>query len=794
MASNLSSNDNNFNPEVQDEDVIDVKAIIGKLIGNWYLFVASALLFLALAVIYAYFAKPEWKTSSKILVEDQKNSPSQALNGGINSDLSSLFNIKSSADNEIEILKSRSLMTQVVNLMQLNIRTYIKTGFKYIEIYHNEPFKIEIKNSRDTIKDQDYFIEILNNENFKISNGSENINIEAHFGREIQLPQFKLTLNKSSLFKSNGKYKILVQSPDVAVSNFLENYAVDLSSKQATTIDLSLNYPNAKKSEDILNKLMLVYLQNNLQNKVSIADSTMRFIRDRLVIVSEELANIEKQLQNYKQQNNIADISEQSKALVSGASDYYNKLNEIEVQLVVVRDLNNYLNKAGNGQTIPSSLTTKDPAFGQAINAYNELIAQREKLKLSYTDENPVIQNITQQADIARRALLKSVSTYQNSLLVSRAELNKQNASFTGKIKQVPAKERVFLDYSRQQNLEQSLYLFLLQKREETAISKTSTISSSRIIDYAKSDFKPFKPKRSIIYIFGLIVGLILPAIYLFIKELLNIRINTKSDIQKITAVPIIGEISHNKDGKSLVVDRLSRTVISEQFRGMRTNLQYILDNQKSNVLLFTSSMSGEGKSFLSLNLGSALVLTGKKVVFIELDLRKPKLSESVGVDNSNGYTNYVISDTTTVDSILKPLIFHENCFLISSGAIPPNPAELLMSHKLEELITELKTRFDYVIIDCAPVGLVADALLIERLTDLTFYVVRQEYTYKSQLRIVNDLKISGKAKNLYLVVNDIKVEKNGSGYGGYGYGGYGYGGYGEEPEKTSWFAKYFKR
>jgi len=269
-----------------------------------------------------------------------------------------------------------------------------------------------------------------------------------------------------------------------------------------------------------------------------------------------------------------------------------------------------------------------------------------------------------------------------------------------------------------------------------------------------------FKPNKSTIYIFGLILGLLLPAIYLFIKELLNIRINAKDDLVKITNIPVIGEISHDAEERNLVVDKTSRSVVSGQFRAMGTNLQFILKDHAANVILLTSSMSGEGKSFIALNLGSAFALNGKKVVFMELDLRKPKLSENMGINNSKGYTDYAISDSVKIDDILKPLWFHENCFLIPSGAIPPDPAELLTSQKLKKIIDGLKRRFDYIIIDCAPVGLVTDALLIEKLADITLYVVRQEYTYKSQLGIVNDLKLNKKVKNIYIIVNDV-VRKN---------------------------------
>jgi capsular exopolysaccharide synthesis family protein len=361
-------------------------------------------------------------------------------------------------------------------------------------------------------------------------------------------------------------------------------------------------------------------------------------------------------------------------------------------------------------------------------------------------------------------------------LQVSQSAFQKQNSFIQGKISDAPVKERIYLDYSRQQSLKQDLYLFLLQKREETAISQTATISSVRILDNAESDEKPYAPKQSLIYLIGLFAGIFLPAAGLSIKEMLNIRINSKSDIEKHTSVPLLGEISRNINKSKQLIYNDFRSIISEEIRAVRTNLKYVTEKGKSNVILFTSSMSGEGKSFISLNLGNSIAMSGKKVVLLELDLRKPRLLKNIGIENDYGFTNYVIStEEDSISNLIKPSTFNENFFFISSGPIPPNPTELLMNDRLKILIDDLRTKFDYVIIDSAPVGLVSDALIIEEFVDITCYVVRQNYTYKSQLGIVNDLHRSKKAKHLYLIVNDIELKKNNiTGYG-HGYGHYGY-------------------
>ncbi|WP_295768788.1 polysaccharide biosynthesis tyrosine autokinase [uncultured Mucilaginibacter sp.] len=764
MSENLLSTKNNTT-HTDGDDIIDVKKIVNKVVHQWPLYLASILLCTALAVVYAYFSNPTWRITSKILVKDEKGTSPRALSGSISSEFSSIFNAGSTADNEIQVLKSRTIMQKSVQAMQLNVRTYVKTGLKWKEIFKQIPFVLNLDYKVDTIAKREYLIEFINDESYKISNNSEDISITANFKNPVQLGQYNLSLTYIAGIKYSKNYKIVIEDIDATIANFSQNFTVSLADKQASAIDLSLNYQQPEKGEAILNKIMQLYLSTNLQNEMQIADSTMAFINTRINLVSKELNDIEQHFEQYKTRNNLANINEQSKALVTSASGYYDKLTQQDIQLSIIQDLERYLNNSQNKKVIPSSLINPaDQSFGQAINSYNELLLTRDKASLSYTEDNPIIQNIDKQINNARVNLIQNLETYKKSLQVGKSQLEKQNVEFADELRKMPNKERNYLDFARQQNLKQELYLFLLQKREETAISRNSTISNSRILDPAKSDFLPEKPKKSVLYIIGFVLGIVLPSAYIFVKELFNVRITSRSDIDAVTKIPILGEIGHNSDKQSLVAGTNSRSVISEQFRSLRTNLQFVLDSSKSNVLLFTSSMSGEGKSFLSLNIGSALALTGKKVVFLEMDLRKPKLSASVGLANDNGFTNYAISDDPNYDikKLLKPLSFNPNCYLVSSGPIPPNPAELLLSDRLTQLIDYLKAEFDYIIIDCAPVGLVTDALMFEKFANLTFYVARQGFTYKAQLEIANDLINTNKIKNLYLIINDIKAHKAG--------------------------------
>ncbi len=759
----------------KEENVSEFRNLMAVVINYWYLFAAGVAICLIAAFCYIQYLPSQWNIASKIIVEDDKNSPSKSLTSNVSSDLSSLFDIKSNADNEVKVLKSRSLLKKVIADLNINIHVYKKSALRSTELFGDAPFTVQLSNNEDLPKISKYVVEILNADTYRLTDSKNDVDVTGSFGRPVQLANYNLVLDKAKKFEPEGKYNVIVKSLKQAENELAGKFTAGLDDKQATVIDLQLSYENPKKGELILQKFMQFYLQNNLANKIRIADSTMKFIDNRLIVVGAELNKVEKNLERYKVSNKISDINAQSKALIEGANDYQKKLNDNDVQLAVVNDLYKYVNDVNNPQVVPSSLITKDMSFGSAINAYNEMLIRKEQLKLTLLETSPVIKNLDQQIELARTALMSSLKNYRHSLQISQAEVKQQNSEIDSKIANAPVKERIYLDYSREQSLKQDLYLYLLQKREETAISQTATISNCRILDNAESEEDPYGPKRSLIYTIALFAGLFIPATGLSLKELFNTRISTKADIEKHTDVPLLGEISRNNNKKKLLIYNDARSIISEEIRALRASLKYVTDRKKSNVIMFTSSMSGEGKSFISLNLGNSIAMSGKKVVLLELDLRKPKLLKYIGVNTSYGFTDYVVSEDSDLDKLIKPSTFNDNFYFISSGTVPPNPAELLMGDQLKTLIQTLKKKFDYVIIDTAPVGMVADALIIEEFADITCFVVRQNYTHKSQLGVLNDLRRSGKIKQLYLIVNDIEVKNNNiTGYG-YGYGNYNY-------------------
>jgi tyrosine-protein kinase Etk/Wzc len=776
-----------FKSDFNEEGGFDLKKLFATLRNYWYLFVCSIIASVGIAFLVAMSISPSYEINSKITVDDPNASTmSRASSGGM-MDFSDLLGTPNNAYNEMDILRTRNLMNQVVRELHLNITLLKKEKLKYQETFLDAPVSIRTIGKSDFENGYAFDMEI--NEKsvhvksyypmFEKKDGDFSIDTTVDYGLPIPLRGFQLIIDKNEGLFEPGDFRLGLQSVDSRAIGLVRGLAIELTDKKSTTMSLTFEYPNPDKGEAILQTLMKVYLRYNVLNKQEIADSTLSFIDNRLQIVSSELSGVENEFTAFKRRNSIADVDEQSKALIGNVSASKSKQDELEIQLSVLDSISNQINSPQAKQIVPSSLGVADPVFALAIASYDQLLIQRQQLALSYKESNPIIKNLDEEIEAAHQSLLKSFATYRNGLLISLGTLKGKNTELHDIINKVPQKERVFLDYARQQNLKQELYLYLLQKREETAISRTSTIPTARIIDSARSGNRPIKPKKPLILLLGFAVGFVLPTGFLYFGKLLNNKIVGKDDVQEHTSVPIIGEIGNSIEKLPLSIDKHSRSMLLEEFRALRTNLQFVLNNDKSNVILVTSSMSSEGKTFLTVNLANVIAFSGKKVIMLELDLRRPALGESLGVKHDFGFTNYIISGNVNAADVIKPVSFSENVWILPSGPIPPNPTEMLMSDRFTYLIDQLKKQFDYILIDSAPVGLVSDAQLIEKFADVSIYVVRQNKTLKSQLDILNSLIADHKFRKAYVVINDIKKSKRT--YYGYGYGA----NYGEYFKKT---------
>lgn len=767
------------------EEQIDIKSILIKFLDKWHWFIISICICLIGAFLYIKFTPPMYQIGARVLVNSNEDSGMGKQSGAL-MDLSSIIGGKNSVDNEAEILKTRFLMEQVVRKLQLNIVYSREDGFVNKELY-TSPFKLIILNSVDTIKATDLTLARLSTNKFKIS--GKKFEKVGEWNKKLHIPgvgEVMMSPTEVPFSPGDFNYFVTIKSIDERVNELSRQLVVEFTNKKSTIIDLNLSYALPKKGEDILNTLINQYISTNLEDKNTIADSTTQFIRKRLNVIATELGDVEDKVQNFKKGNKLADMTEQGKLLVQSSSEFSAELAKAETQVSILSDLEIYLkDESKNKRVFPASLLPQDMVFSGLMNQYNALLIERDKQLLSVTETSPFVRNIDEQIASLRQGILANIQSTKNTFVITRDKLRNQLAQASSQISGVPEIEKDYLKLARNQQIKQELYIFLMQKAEETAISKTSNISIAKTIDPPKSAVNPISPKKRLVYIAGIILGLIIPMGLLFIIEMLSTSVSSKEDIMERTSVPIIGEISHNSSNDNLIVATSGRSAISEQFRALRTNLSFFLKGQNEKVILLTSSMSGEGKSFTAINLANILALSGKKVLLMELDLRKPGLSSKLGVSNNVGFSNYSIDPSISISSIIKPLTMNENMFIISSGPLPPNPAETLIAGHVPDLIKNLKEKFDYILMDAPPIGIITDAQLLADYSDAVIYLVRQGVTKKDQIQIVDELYNTGKLKNMGIVVNDI-IHK----YYGYGYG---YGSYGEEV-KSNWFKRIFNK
>lgn len=767
---------------------INLEKLISRLVNYWPSILISVLVALLFAFGYLRYVTPQYLIKARVLVKSEKT---QAPNGALLEELG-MAPAASNVENEVEIFKSRILMQRVVEDMNLHIQYFIPGAVKTTSLYNDIPFTIVPVSPDSTIKTyQQYTVNIVNNI-FTIRYNDKSI--KAVSGDTLVLPQgrfvFKGNITDGTYYNVD-EFLVTISPVDVIADSYLGSLVVEIINRQINIINLSLRDVIANRGEDVLSKLIEVYQQANVDDKNEVANGTISFIEDRLNLVTGELGTVEKSIEHFKSTNKITDVEAQSKLLLDNTGNNLQELTQKEIQLRVLESLEKYIQDNNNIRRImPATLIGEDVTLVGIVSDYNNLQLQRQKLMLTYTENSPYVKNVDIQLEDLRQGMKNYITSLRRGYQVTVNELRTRAGIIENDIRQVPSKERQYLEFARQQHIKQELYLFLLKKREETAISKSATVSNLKIVDPSRNTGAPVFPVRTRIYLMAFVVGLIVPGIRIVIKELFNNRVSSKADIESGTNMPILAEIASVADGHSIVVRKDSKTIVAEQFRALRTNIQFMLTDETEKVVMITSSMSGEGKSFISINLASAIALSGKKVLLIELDLRKPKIAQHLQLNNQHGFSTYAIGKDT-IDAIITPSGVTDGFDIIASGPIPPNPAELIMLPKTQQLINELKSKYDYILLDTAPVGLVTDAQLLSPYSDAVIYILRQGYTYKQQLKAADTLYKSGKMKRMGLVVNDVEIKKGSE----YGYGKYGSGYYDDEIG-TSGFnvSKFIKR
>ena len=540
-----------------------------------------------------------------------------------------------------------------------------------------------------------------------------------------------------------------------------------------------------------------MYNRNTNNDKNEIAQKTAEFIDERIGIISKELGSTEANLESFKRDAGITDLTSEAQIALAGNAEYEKKSVENRTQISLVNDLRKYL-RGNEYEVLPSNVGLQDAALIGAIERYNEMLIERKRLLRTSTENNPAIVNLDTSIRAMKANVQATLEGTLQGLMITKESLDREASRYSRRISNAPGQERAYVSIARQQEIKAGLYLMLLQKREENAIALAATANNAKIIDEAIADDIPVSPKRSMIYLIALVLGIGIPVGIIYLIDLTKFKIEGRADVEKLTSVPVVGDIpltdeKNDKNG-SIAVFENKNNLMSETFRNIRTNLQFMLDNDQK-VILVTSTVSGEGKSFVSSNLAISLSLLGKKVVIVGLDIRKPGLNKVFNLSSKEkGITQYLANPEMDLMSLIQQSDVNKNLYILPGGTVPPNPTELLARDGLDKAIEILKKNFDYVILDTAPIGMVTDTLLIGRVADLSAYVCRTDYTHKAEYTLINELYHEKKLPNLCTIINgvDLKRRKYGYYYGygkygkHYGYGkryGYGYG-YGQEKKK----------
>ena len=751
---------------------LSLRDLFYKYVRFLPIFVLSVAVALFGAYAYLRYATPIYSTQSTMVIKtgdpNGRNDKYDDIFGG-----SKGSNIQS----EIEVLKSKGLMTRVVQKKNLQYSYFIKGQIKSQDIYKQTPFKLTTISLADSNSGFTLKLKFNKDGSFKINKDP----IFVPLGREFrnQFGIFRIDRVGTNKF-SSALYSVVYTPTAQAASAFAGGIVVTPKSLGTGIINISMQSTSAMLAADVINQLMTDYGDYTRELKMRTADSTLAFIDGRMVLLGKELDSVQDRLLKYTQSNNLIDMDRQSNAFFSNISDADKAINNLQLQMTTADFVESYLGdkKNSNSQVlVPSSLGLSDATLNGLIGQYNQLQLERQALKeANIPVNNPVLVEMNMQVEKIRINLLENLANIKRSFVKTIGAMKNNSNAAQEQLTVMPAKERGYFEIKRQVEMKQAIFTLLQQKREETAISKAATVGNSQIVEYAYVSNTPISPQRKNIQIIAILAGLAIPALFIFGAELFNDKVTTRFDVEKITNAPILGEVGHSFKGKSLIVNKTTRSMVAEQFRIIRSNLQYIIGKKEKNTIMVTSSFSGEGKSFVSLNVASVMALAGKKTIILELDIRKPKIISGLNMAKGPGLTNYLIGKSD-LEELIQPVPDMENLYVLGCGPVPPNPAELLLDPKVEEMFKHLQEKFDVVVIDTAPVGMVSDAQTLSKFADCSLYIVRQGYTFKKQITLVDEFYLENKLPHVAIIINDVKIK---AGYGYYGYGRYGYGqGYG---------------
>jgi capsular exopolysaccharide synthesis family protein len=765
---------------------LNVKELFFKYIRFLPLYVICVALSLIGAYIYLRYATEIYRSTGQIVIRDESSSGKA---GDDKLDALMQPDSRKNVQTEIEILQSRPLMSRVVEALNLNFNYISKGRFKELNVYKIAAFRIEALKVSDSSQSFTLNLFFPTQQTFKV-NGSQQT---YSFGQTFSNKYGEFRMVRVSNGSINQECKV-VWNPTVQQASMLLGGLVVTPKQNTGILALTMEATSPDLAADVINRLVEEYKVATIEDKNEVTKKSLNFIDANLRDRERELDSIKRIFVAYQKANNVIEPQLQTANYFSRVEDAIRQEQQQRIQLNNALQLLDYLSNPSTAKNpVPSSLGISDPTLNDLVSSYNKAQLERKALLENAPPGNVVVQQKTEETEALRNKILENVKNIRQAYGTAIGTLQSSSGQAVSQIRTLPNKKQELLNIQQQLESKAQIYNTLLSKREESAIALASTISNTKVLQEALPVFTPIKPNNQSTKILAILIGVVVPTVLIVILELINDKVTSRNDVERITDATILGEIGHSSVDKALIVTPGNRKFISEQFRILRSNLQYVLPNIERPVIMVTSSFSGEGKSFISTNVGAVMALANKKTIILEFDIRKPKIVSGLGMQKSKGLTNYILGQATLEELPVK-VSGNENLYVLPCGPIPPNPSELLLDEKLATLFEYLRRNFDVVIMDTAPVGMVSDAMTLSKFADCTLYIVRQGHTYKKQISLIEEYYNEHKLPKISIVLNDVKAK---AGYGNYGYGGYGYGygygaGYFEEEEESSTMNKWF--
>jgi len=789
------------------EDEIDLGVLVKALRSKWHYYLFAFFICTSLAVAYIKFSLPVYEVQSSVLVQDPKSTQKNIediLSGDILGNPNTLAT-------EIGILGSHTVIENTIKELNLQVSYIATNSFPATPLYNNCIFKVSHSGVHVAFYDIPWKVRIISNKKYNLAVDCDwkgvsdfSLDKEFTFGEPVKTPYFNITLTyidsiahkKDSLGHSlTGTYEFVINSTVAQVSDIRQELTVEPLDKDANIAAMTYRDNVAQRALDVLNTIGKVYLELDVQDKAAVASLTLKFVDQQLDTTSNELSSIEEQLQNYKELNSTVNLSDEAKA-------YLDKMNTMDVDRVKaeidLKSLDNieaYIKQNTDlTQLAPSSMGLPDPLLIQLIQTYQELQNKRRTLAYGMKNTSPNVKIIDAQIEDVKNNLLENINSIRRNINVTYQSLRVQIAAYEANIKKVPQKERDLLAIQRRFDVNQNIYIYLLQKKAETGIAKATAVSDNKILDAANLEEVPVAPNKKLILVIGVFLSMFFPTAFILLQNFTKTSISNREELTRLTSIPVIGVVGHMNTADNLVVNHKPKSSMAEAFRSVRTNLRFFGVNDNKKVILITSSVSGEGKSFVSLNLSSIFAMQGFRVIVVGLDLRKPKLFQDLGISNDVGMSSYLIGQASLEQVIKKTNI--QNLDLIPAGPVPPNPAELIAKEEMALFFDKLRSMYDYVIVDTAPLGIVSDAYTVMKYSDINVYIVREEFSRREFIRTLNDEVDEGRLHNLCLLLNDSDFKRSyGYAYGhNYGYANNGAGYYEDDAESKGFFSRFFKK